>query len=1087
MRQLLHTLLGRLSVGRKLLLIFMLDMTAVAFVSGIMINEKYLAIDFARKEQAGQAYIGALREGLLTLSGAVIEPPAAGAWTHHAGAVEGAESAQGRDMGSAEPARDYAGALRALGEPQREPGATTPSAALQRALEQGRALVTRVGNQSNLILDPDLDSYYTMSIVVLRVPELLEVSAALSAETLQGLRRGAPDDAARTRFLLLEGRLDAVTQGLTSDYAEAYAAASQPGMRAAMEPSERKLLEAIALLRTAARAAAAGETQADAASLAAFTAMHQGLIGASGDAWRAAAGQLDVLLQARIDGFFARMWLHLGTALTLLGLILSAVYFVATQIANPLKHLASVMDAVAVSGDHALRARWDSRDEIGRLVRGFNGMLAQLDRGRALQQELAASARAAEAQRELVEALPIPMMVTSVPSHQVLHANLPAQRWLGPHRDNPWQHSLEPAVRVRFFQQLFDRDAVDEFEVRWQAGGETSWAVLSARRLTYQGQDAVLTAFTPINHLKHMERRLELWAKVFQASSEGILIIDAERHVLTANRAFCQATLYELYDLVGDAPLFFDMGAGPQAFLDGLWPEVDQRGSWQGEVRMRRRDGREYPAWLMISVVREKPATAARGVQQELPPASHKHAVSHYIAITIDISDRKRHEDRIRFLARHDVLTELPNRSLCNERLAEALDAARSDGSRVAVLFIDLDRFKTINDTLGHHVGDGLLRSIAKRLLEAVRGSDTVCRLGGDEFVIILRGVVDSKEVAHVVSERLVPRIRAPHDVEGAELHVSCSVGVALYPDDAGDSDTLMRHADAAMYQAKASGRDAARFFTSELNERAQHRLRIETLLRHAVERGELALVVQPRVDARSHAVVGVEALLRWHSAELGEVEPTEFIAVAEECGLIMPIGRWVIDTACALQATWRGAGLAAVPIAINVSALQLRDGSLPRHLAEAMAAHGVPPGALEVELTESTLMDGAEAILTQLREIRALGVTLAIDDFGTGYSSLQYLNRFPIDRLKVDRSFVQDMLDDSTDHAIARGIISLGHTLGLRVVAEGVEHERIARALLACGCDELQGFHYGQPMPPDVFVAWLAAREATALSAEAA
>ncbi|MEO8299004.1 MAG: EAL domain-containing protein [Burkholderiales bacterium] len=1074
MLHLLHRLLGRLSVGRKLLLIFLLDMTAVIYVSGIMINEKYLAIDFARKELAGHAYIGELREGLLNLAGAVRWAPPADVWPRLATAVQTAQAAHGPGMGSDKEAQDYAEGLRAV------PAAAQAEPALHEALTRGRTLITRVGNQSNLILDPDLDSYYAMSIVMLRMPELLEISSLLATETLATLRRGWADDAARTRFLILEGRLDAVTQGLDSDYSEAYAAASQPTLRPRLTPTHQALLAAVRQMREAARQVAAGPQDSLPGS---FARAHGQLIEALGGAWSAADIQLGVLLQARIDAFFARMWLHLGTALSLLGLILSAVFFVARQIAQPLKQLSGVMDAVASSGNHSLRANWDSRDEIGRLVRGFNDMLVQLDRARALQQELAASARAAEAQRELVEALPIPMVVTSVPGHEVLHANQPAQRWLGEHRDNPWRDGLEPAVRVRFFQQLFDRDAVDEFEVRWRAGTEPSWAVLSARRLTFQGQDAVLTAFTPINQLKVMERRLELWAKVFQASSEGILIIDGDHRLLTANRAFCQTTMYDLYDIVGDAPLFFDAGDGPERFLDGLWPQVDQRGAWQGEVRMLRRDGRDYPAWLMISVVREGQAHPRREAEPSEPRAQAK--VSHYIATTIDMTDRKRQEERIRFLAEHDVLTELPNRSLCTERLREALAAAEASGTRVAVLFIDLDRFKTINDTLGHHVGDGLLRSVARRLLDAVRGADTVCRLGGDEFVVVLRDVVDVDEVAHVVNERLVPLVRAPHDVGGAELHVSCSVGVAVYPDDATDIDTLMSHADAAMYQAKAAGRDTAHFFTPELNERARQRLLIETNLRYAVERGELHLVVQPRVDARTEAVVGVEALLRWVNPELGAVPPATFIPVAEEAGLIVGIGRWVIDAACALQAQWRVSGLGAVPIAINVSALQLRDGSLPHQLSEAMTTWGVPPDALEVELTESTLMDGAESILQQLRAVKALGVTLAIDDFGTGYSSLHYLNRFPIDRLKVDRSFVQDMLDDTTDHAITRAIIGLGHALGMRVVAEGVENARTVAALQDCGCDELQGFFYARPMLPLAFAAWMAARSEASLSAE--
>jgi len=390
------------------------------------------------------------------------------------------------------------------------------------------------------------------------------------------------------------------------------------------------------------------------------------------------------------------------------------------------------------------------------------------------------------------------------------------------------------------------------------------------------------------------------------------------------------------------------------------------------------------------------------------------------------------------------------------------------------VLFLDLDRFKVINDSLGHHVGDGLLRSVAERIVASVRAVDTVSRLGGDEFVVILNGVADVDEIRAIVDERLFPMVGQPHEVDGGQLHVSCSIGIAVYPDDARDLDTLMRHADAAMYHAKAQGRDGARFFTPELNERAQSRLQIESNLRHAIERGELSLHFQPRVDARSRELLGVEALLRWNSAALGPVAPSRFISIAEETGLIVGIGAWVIDEACRQHRAWRSAGVDIPQVSVNVSAMQVRDGSLLETLRAALHTHAMPPGSVEIELTETTLMDSVDKTLVQLHAIKRLGVELAIDDFGTGYSSLNYLNRFPIDRLKIDRSFVRDMLDDPTDLAITRAIIGLGHTLDLKVVAEGVETEREAETLRASNCDELQGYLIARPMPAQDLVAWL-------------
>jgi diguanylate cyclase (GGDEF)-like protein len=403
-----------------------------------------------------------------------------------------------------------------------------------------------------------------------------------------------------------------------------------------------------------------------------------------------------------------------------------------------------------------------------------------------------------------------------------------------------------------------------------------------------------------------------------------------------------------------------------------------------------------------------------------------------------------------------------------------ALQQARRSGRQVAVLFIDLDRFKDINDSLGHHIGDGLLRSVAQRLVDAVREGDTVSRLGGDEFVIVLGAVQTVDEVTQVVEQRLIPRIRQPHAVDGAELHVSCSVGIAVFPDDATDIDELMRHADTAMYQAKAEGRDSAQFFSADMATRAQARLALEAQLRHALELNQLHLVWQPRVAAADDTVTGVEGLLRWQHPTLGPVPPAEFIPVAEETGLIVPIGAWVIEQACQQIAAWRRQGLPAMTVAINLSARQLRDAGLIDTVRVQLARHRVPAGALELELTESMVMDGAEHNLTQLHALRDLGVGLAVDDFGTGYSSLAYLSRFPIDKLKIDRSLVHDMITDPADRAITTAVIGLGHALDLKVVAEGVEEQAQAALLREAGCDELQGYLIARPMSASALTAWV-------------
>ncbi|WP_322049204.1 EAL domain-containing protein [Paraburkholderia sp. J67] len=1049
-------LLGRLRVGRKLLLIYLLDLSAVVYISSILIHEKYMSIDFSQKEIVGNAYLATVREALVDVAlrgaGGTFD---AQQIAQTDSALLAAEQQYGANMQSGDLNARVRGALDGLSHAPRAAG----SKAVRDALMACRDLITRVGNQSNLILDPDLDSYYSMSLSILRYPALLDAVDGIGHRLHEGASNAQTRSELSTRYLVLEGQLDAVAQGLRSDFAEAGAA--NDDVQRALAAPVGQLLAAIEAYRDAARMAVA-HGGADDVSRAAADAAQQALVARVGDAWRATGAELDTLLHARVSGLFSRMWLHLGTALFLLCGILSMVYLVAQQISRPLRQLARVMDTVRRTGDHRLRATWHSQDEIGQLVTGFNDMLEQLDHERDVQKELAATARASQAQHALVEATPVPMMVTAVPGHEVLHANHPALYWLNGCTSDPWAFGLDSAVRARFFQQLSDRDAIDEFEVRWMASEEPTWAMLSARRLTFQGRDAVLTAFTPINQIKLMEQRLELWAKVFEASSEAILILDNERRLLTANASFYRATGYRAEKVSGTLPEFIVASASGKPLLAQLTALVDISSVWNGEAVVRRRAGGDYPAWLMISAVRDKHGS-----------------VSHYICTLIDITDRKKSEARIQFLAEHDVLTELPNRALFTRRLGSAIEQAKLTCGRVAVLFIDLDRFKDINDTLGHHAGDGLLRSVSRRLLQSVRAGDTVSRLGGDEFTVLLCGAGNAADVAHLIDERLLPLMREPHSIGGMTLQVACSIGIALYPDDGEDIETLMQNADAAMYRAKSSGRNLVKFFSPEMAESTRHRLELEAHLRTSVERGELWLAYQPCVHAATGELMSVEALLRWEHPHLGLVPPAKFIPIAEETRLIVPIGAWVIDEACRQIARWRAAGLPEMRVSINLSAVQLRDDAqLVNRLRDSLAAHNVSAGSLELEITETVLMESVDRYLGAVNAIRALGVKLSLDDFGTGYSSLSYLHRFPLDRLKIDRAFVNGRLEASADIAVIRAIVELGHELGLRVVAEGVEQAHEADALRRLGCDELQGFLYAKPLPHEALAQWLQTRD---------
>ena len=434
-------------------------------------------------------------------------------------------------------------------------------------------------------------------------------------------------------------------------------------------------------------------------------------------------------------------------------------------------------------------------------------------------------------------------------------------------------------------------------------------------------------------------------------------------------------------------------------------------------------------------------------------------------------------ESHLHFLAHVDPVTGLPNRHEFNARLALALEHGQRRGTSVGLLLLDLDNFKVVNDTLGHDCGDMLLKGVAERLQRTMRDTDVICRIGGDEFVVIVEPS-DARTEFHKVARKIMNALAEPFEVQGHQLYVSTSIGVSAFPRDAADARTLTRNADTAMYHAKNNGKNGFGVFQPEMEERAQKRMQIEANLRRALDRGELELYYQPQVDLRSGQIVGVEALLRWHSPLMGHVGPAEFIPIAEESGIIVPLGRWVLQTACRQAAAWRDAGLLATieHVAVNLSARQTKDAGLMADIRAILAETGLPPRMLELEITEGVLMENVNANLDLLHGFQAAGIHLSIDDFGTGYSSMSYLKRFPIDQLKIDRSFVHDV--PGNGEAIATAIIAMAHSLGLAVVAEGVETAEQVAFLREAGCDVMQGFHFARPMPAHALTELLQARK---------
>ncbi len=562
----------------------------------------------------------------------------------------------------------------------------------------------------------------------------------------------------------------------------------------------------------------------------------------------------------------------------------------------------------------------------------------------------------------------------------------------------------------------------------------------------------IIAVMFDISERKRLEARLQQAATVFDSSAEGITITAPDGTIIAVNRAFTEVTGYTESEVLGRNPRILQSGRQDRDFYRQMWESIARDGRWQGELWNKRKDGRLVPESLTISAVRDAAGN-----------------VMHYVGVFSDITEIKRANELLEHQAHHDHLTGLPNRLLLEDRLLGAVLRAQREQTQVAVLFVDLDRFKNINDSLGHHVGDRVLCEVAQRFRALTRESDTVARLGGDEFLIVMEGIPDPAMVSRI-ADKILDNLRANPVTLEQEFFIGASIGISLFPQDGADPTTLMKHADAAMYRAKERGRNAYEFFTRDLTQSSLARFKMETELRHAIERDQLRIFFQPQFSLKTGERLGAEVLVRWHHPELGLVAPGSFISLAEESGLIVALGEWVQQAACGRWAEWAFAGLNPGVLSINVSGVEFRRGKIEETVRKALAASRLPPELLELEITESAMMNQAEQSIEVLHRLRAMGIGLAIDDFGTGYSSLAYLKRLPLNKLKVDQSFVRGLPDDAEDCAIVRAVIALGHSLQLKVIAEGVETTEQQEFLAGMGCDEMQGYLRGKPMPADEF-----------------
>jgi len=621
--------------------------------------------------------------------------------------------------------------------------------------------------------------------------------------------------------------------------------------------------------------------------------------------------------------------------------------------------------------------------------------------------------------------------------------------WLG------FFHPDDGRILAQSIERAFEQRHGCDLQLRLtSARGARLWVQVTGQPIMEREESRFLIGtLQDITSRMEADASLRQAARVFESTVDGVVITDPNERILAVNRAFTQITGYSEEEVLGQTPRVLQSGHHNPDFYRAMWEALSRSGQWRGEIWNRHKSGELYPELLTISSVQDG---AGR--------------ITHYVGLFRDISQLKESERQLEYLAHHDPLTGLPNRCLFQSRLEQSLARSRRSGQPLALLFLDLDRFKVVNDTLGHPVGDLLLQQVAEALSSQVRPADTIARLGGDEFVVVLEDITGPEDVEHFAN-RLLNLLGQPFLIDGRELYISASIGISLHPRDGNTPDILLRHADIAMYQAKAEGRNDYSFFEPTMSEGAAERLRIENELRGALQRQEFIVHYQPQIGLEDARLRGVEALCRWQHPQLGNVSPGQFIPLAEEIGLIGDISAWVLEEGCRQLVSWDGEGFRIPRLAVNLSMRDIERPNLVEQVQDCLARSGLAPERLELEVTESMIMRRTEEAIATLDALRQLGVALAVDDFGTGFSSLSYLKRLPLHRLKIDRGFVEKLTEDPNDDMIVRAVIALGRSLGLEVLAEGIETPAQIEFLCREGCTEGQGYLFSRPISAEQLI----------------